>query len=187
MTEEGRKEIRQGYITEYKELTGKDLVCIENKNSLGHYKGVARVNLLKVVSDYSGITTEILLSETRKREVVKVRQMMCYLLIQMKITFSEVGKIFNQHHTNVISTSNTVKGMISVDKEYKLEYNQFKKHCVTELKKLVAPKYKLDEHQRKAIKDSLKNGGITRQELAEIYDVHVTTINRIKNNKNKRK
>lgn len=180
MNEQDRKSLRDNYATEYKLLTGIGLVCIEQtRRRINRYQGVARNYIVQVAADYSGIPRDKITGLGKKREVVNIRQMISYLLREMRMTLAEIGTILNQDHTTIMSTVKAVRGYLQVDDEYAAEYQEFKVHCLTRLDGFRQRRQKIDEHQRIAIKSSYKGGKISQTELAEIYDVDQTTIGRI--------
>jgi predicted transcriptional regulator len=174
-----KKLLRDGYIEEYKRLTGHKLLCVEQKRKrrITKYQGVARKHILLVAAEYSGIPLDDIIGKSRRREIVAIRQLISFLLREMRITLTEIGRIVNSDHTTVMSTIDLLTGRMSVDKEFKAEYREFKEYC---LEKLDGNRRTLlDTHQKKAIVDSYRGGGISSKELAEIYNVDQSTINRI--------
>jgi len=185
---EQKKKLRDGYIAEYKRLTGARLFCVETTGmSVQNYGPTAKKHLLDITCDYMQLSKELVTSSSRKPELVKVRQMIAYLLTQMKITREDIYPILGYTEGSTVThTVQRIKDLLSVDKTFKEEYLAYKKHCLEQLKPLVRPLNKLTEEQQKAIIDSLKKGGITQAELADIYQVHENTIGNIVS-KNKKK
>lgn len=179
MTEQERKNLRISYIEQYRELTGKTLICLEKKHSLRQYNGVARKYIVEIAANYSELTQEQIVSSSRKQQVLQIRQMISYLLWEMKLTFSEIGRLLNNDHSTIMNSVKVMKRYLTIDEGFKIEYTEFKNYCIDTLGELMQKKQKIDEYQRKAIRDSYRNGKITQVELAEIYNVHKSTIKRI--------
>lgn len=59
--------------------------------------------ILKEVADYFVIEQSRLTSKARSKEIVVPRQVACYLMREIGgMSYPEIGKVFNQHHTSVI-------------------------------------------------------------------------------------
>ena len=75
----------------------------------------------KTVCDYFGITPEILLSNTRKREIVQARQIAMYLGRSLtKVSLAAIGsQIGGKDHATVLHACNTVGDLIATDRTFK--------------------------------------------------------------------
>lgn len=177
MIEQEKKELRDRYIKEYKELTGNILLCIEKKRGLSYYKNSAKRNLLPLTAGYLKLSEEKI-KISRKHVYTNARMMVMYLLYEMKATRVETGKMFDQDHTTVTRAINTVAGYLEVDEEWKQNYEEYKAFCMANLKPLDKFCRKLTKEQVAAIQYSLKKGGITQEGLATIYNVGIRTIRR---------
>lgn len=181
---EERKKLRDRLCAEYKRLTGVAVAqLIEKKirrNSIKDYSGLGKKHLLDISCEYLKLKKEDVLGPSRKVELVKCRQMIGYLLTEMGITREDVYPILGyKDHSTVVHGVTAVKGYLKVDKEYRQEYKQYKEYCLGEMdkrKKVNPPP--LDPEQIAAIQYSIKKGGITRKELAEIYGVAPGTISK---------
>lgn len=186
---EERKKLRDRLSAEYKRLTGLPLTTIEGtvnkRQKLSQYKAVAKKHLLDISSEYFQIGKEILIGESRKAALVKCRHMVFYFLHQVKMPKEQIAQLVGKDHSTIIHAISTVKGYVTVDKEYKEEYEKYKNYCIKELEKNFKKQNSLSKEQKDAILYSIKKGGITYKELAEIYGVSTGTISGIKNNKNK--
>ncbi len=59
--------------------------------------------ILQEVADYFVIEQSRLTSKARSKEIVVPRQVACYLMREIGgMSYPEIGKVFNQHHTSVI-------------------------------------------------------------------------------------
>jgi len=66
--------------------------------------------ILSIVTEYYAISVSELQSQSRKDEIVKVRQMYCYLANEYsQQTFKAIGKLINRDHATVIFSSNKVR------------------------------------------------------------------------------
>jgi len=187
--EQEKKKLRDGYVAEYKRLTGNTLICAEKifSRSISGYSWLAKKHLVDITSEYMNMDKTWITSSSRKPEIVKVRQMIIYLLTEMKIKREEIYPIVGYTDGSTVTHSvQKIKDLLSVDKTFKEEYLAYKKHCVEQLKPLIRPINKLTKEQEVAIISSIKKGGITQKELAEIYGVHRNVIVKIVG-KNKKK
>lgn len=180
---EERKKLRDKLAAEYTRLTGFYLTMIEQvsnkRNRLSHYRTVAKRYLLDVSSEYFQVRKEDIIGQSRKANLVKCRHMISYLLFQVKLPKEHIGKILDKDHSTIIHGIDTVKGYLAVDEEYKEQYEKYKNYCIKELdKKIVTPK-KLTPEQTDAVLYSIKKGGITYRELAQIYEVSIAAISAI--------
>ena len=70
-------------------------------------------NIATAVTGYK-VTTELLESRTRKKEVVNTRQVLMYIMWQNKITLSTIGAAFNKDHSIVIHSRKRIKKDLDV-------------------------------------------------------------------------
>ena len=70
------------------------------------------------VSNYYGIPVEVVKSKTRIREVVKSRQIYCWLMRKnTRLSFRDIGTPLNCDHSTVIHAINTINNLIQT-KDY---------------------------------------------------------------------
>ena len=177
-----KKKLVQQYKEEYKRLTGKDLMCSEvpRKRGIGKYRKVARKYIVDISAEYFEINKEELIGESKKGNLPKARQYIAYLLNETKETYSETARILQyKDHSTVIHNIKVLKDELSVNKYAAEEYKKYKEYILTELEKRFIKKNQLTKEQIDAVLYSVKKGGITRQELADIYQVSRNTINQI--------
>jgi hypothetical protein len=180
--EQEKKKLRDGYVAEYKRLTGNTLICAEKifSRSVSGYSWLAKKHLLDITSEYMSMDKTWITSSSRKPEIVKVRQMIIYLLTEMKIIREEIYPIVGYADGSTVTHSvQKIKDLLSVDKTFKQEYIAYKEYCLHELTKLIKPSKILTKEQKDAIILSLKKGGITQKELGEIYEVSRSRIQAI--------
>ena len=79
--------------------------------------------ILKVVSDYYKIDENAVLSSTRKREVVQVRQVAMYFAKQLtKTSLKDIGSLLGKKdHATVLYACRTVANMKETDKRFKTQ------------------------------------------------------------------
>jgi len=79
--------------------------------------------ITKVVCGYFGLPVENIANRSRKRLVVKCRQISCFFLKGHKQHFSLklIGQPFFQDHTTVIHSCQTVQDLIDTDLEYRAD------------------------------------------------------------------
>jgi len=86
-----------------------------------------------VVCEYFSITRDMLLSKSRKRQIVQARQIAMYLSRTMlNCSLSTIGsELGGKDHATVLHACNTVSDLISLDKT-------FRKY-VSDITKMLAP------------------------------------------------
>jgi len=85
---------------------------------------LARFNWINIiVCDYFKISPHKVKETSRKREVVKVRQIAMYLMAKhSKITLKNIGEHFGgKNHSTVIYAKQTVEDLMDSDKKYKAD------------------------------------------------------------------
>jgi len=91
----------------------KDLV----KNSIKQKKLLSYKEVVKIIADFYKISEEIIYEKTRKKEVIKPRQVIMYILREdFSISYPSIGeKLGGRDHTTVIHSCEKVKKDILVD------------------------------------------------------------------------
>lgn len=91
----------------------KDLV----KNSIKQKKLLSYKEVVKIISDFYKISEEIIYEKTRKKEVIKPRQIIMYILREdFSISYPSIGeKLGGRDHTTVIHSCEKIKKDILVD------------------------------------------------------------------------
>ncbi len=91
----------------------KDLV----KNSIKQKKLLSYKEVVKIISDFYKIEEETIYEKTRKKEVIKPRQIIMYILREdFSISYPSIGeKLGGRDHTTVIHSCEKIKKDIKVD------------------------------------------------------------------------
>lgn len=91
----------------------KDLV----KNSIKQKKLLSYKEVVKIISDFYKIEEETIYEKTRKKEVIKPRQIIMYILREdFSISYPSIGeKLGGRDHTTVIHSCEKIKRDIKVD------------------------------------------------------------------------
>ena len=115
----------------------KEVKNILNTYLASPYRKTSPQSILKAVADFYNISSNDLLKRSRKKEVVKPRQVAMFLLREeTKLSFPEIGqKLGGRDHSTVIHACEKVKYESSVDEPLKQElvlirervYNSFDK------------------------------------------------------------
>lgn len=108
-------------ITMQTQIKRKDLSLLEIKNliktNIKPKKNVSIKDVAKIVSDYYNIDEASIYEKTRRKEVVKPRQIIMYLLREdFNISFPTIGdKLGGRDHTTVIHSCDKIKNDIKND------------------------------------------------------------------------
>ncbi len=110
---------RELNINEIKELL---------KNTSKPKKNASIKDVIKVTSDFYGIEESSIFEKGRKKEVIKPRQVIMYLLREdLDISFPSIGdKVGNRDHSTVIHSYEKVKKDLKTDPELVQEINQIR-------------------------------------------------------------
>ncbi len=114
------------------ELKNKDLNINEIKDLLKNTskpkKNVSIKDVIKVTSDFYGIEESAIFEKGRKKEVIKPRQVIMYLLREdLDISFPSIGeKVGNRDHSTVIHSYEKIKNDLKTDPELTQEINQIR-------------------------------------------------------------
>lgn len=106
-------------ISEIKELL---------KNTSKPKKNISIKDVIKVTSDFYGIEESAIFEKGRKKEVIKPRQVIMYLLREdLDISFPSIGdKVGNRDHSTVIHSYEKIKNDLKTDPELVQEINQIR-------------------------------------------------------------
>jgi len=115
----------------------KEVKNILNTYLSAPYKKTSPQTILKSVADFYSISMNDLLKRSRKKEVVRPRQIAMFLLREeTKLSFPEIGqKLGGRDHSTVIHACEKIKNEVSIDEPLKQElvlikervYNSFDK------------------------------------------------------------
>jgi chromosomal replication initiator protein len=98
------------------------------KNNTKPKKMMSAKEVVKIVSDFYNIDEDSIYNKTRKKEVVRPRQVVMYLLREdFNISFPSIGeKLGGRDHTTVIHSYEKVKGELKNDALLSQEVNQLR-------------------------------------------------------------
>ncbi len=98
------------------------------KNSTRAHKGVSVVDVVKKISQYYGIEEQSIYEKTRKKEVVKPRQVIMYILREeFNISYPSIGEqLGGRDHTTVIHSCEKIKGELKASPILVQEIDQIK-------------------------------------------------------------
>ena len=84
--------------------------------------------LIKTVAEFYGLNTESLCDKTRKKEVVRPRQIAMYILREdFNVSFPTIGdKMGGRDHTTVIHSCEKIKNDLKVDKLLEQQINEIR-------------------------------------------------------------
>jgi chromosomal replication initiator protein len=114
------------------ELKKRDLTITEIKDLLKNTskpkKNISVKDVIKVVSEFYGIEEASIFEKGRKKEVIKPRQVIMYLLREdFDISFPSIGeKVGNRDHSTVIHSYEKIKNDLKTDPELTQEINQIR-------------------------------------------------------------
>ena len=110
---------RQLSLTEIKSLV---------KNTMKAQRQVSIKDVIKTVADFYNIEEKVLYEKTRRKEVVKPRQVIMYILREdFNTSYPHIGqKLGGRDHTTVIHAYEKIKGDIKVDNLLNQEVEQIK-------------------------------------------------------------
>jgi len=89
------------------------------RNSVKSKKTVSVENIIQIVADYFNIEPDLILKKTRRKEVVRPRQITMYILREdFSIAYPTIGqKLGGRDHTTVIHSYEKIKGELKTDSE----------------------------------------------------------------------
>ncbi len=98
------------------------------KNSTKPKKNISIKDVIKLVSDFYNVEEDSIYDKTRKKEVVKPRQVIMYLLREdLSVSFPSIGeKMGGRDHTTVIHSYEKVKGEVKTNPVLMEEISQIR-------------------------------------------------------------
>lgn len=66
--------------------------------------------------------------KSRKREVVELRMIFCYMARMMRYTLGTIGEFLNRDHTTIIHNVSTFLNLMETDDGFKSRYNEILNH-----------------------------------------------------------
>lgn len=90
-------------------------------------KKVRFQRIIMSVAEHFQISTRLMMSKSRQRELVLARNMCMYIMKNyFNMTLKEVGKAFNRDHTTVIHAIRMFQQDREVNEQYNLAYEEVK-------------------------------------------------------------
>lgn len=81
------------------------------------------IELIKIISEITGINENLILGKDRTRKIVNARQLLCYYLrIRYKYKLQTIGNLFNMHHSSIMHSICFIKTMIEINDQLILDY-----------------------------------------------------------------
>ena len=114
------------------QLKGRELGLLEIKNLLKNSskpkKNISTQDLVKLVANFYNIEEASVYEKTRRKEVVRPRQLIMYLLREdFNISFPSIGqKLGGRDHTTVIHSCEKIKGELKTNPTLSQEINQLR-------------------------------------------------------------
>lgn len=115
------------------QLKARELTLLEVRNLIKNNARPAKKTLspkevIKIVADFFNIEEESIYEKTRKKEVIKPRQLTMYILREdFNISYPSIGeKIGGRDHTTVIHSCEKVKKDLKIDSTLAQELNQIR-------------------------------------------------------------
>ncbi len=98
------------------------------KNSQKPKKAVAVKDIVKIISDFYSIEEESIYEKTRRKEIIKPRQMIMYILREdFNISYPSIGdKLGGRDHTTVIHSCEKIKTDLKNDQTLEQELSQIR-------------------------------------------------------------
>ena len=80
-----------------------------------------------VVRSYYNLPKDFHIINSRKRNIVKARQMCAKILTDnTPLTYNQIGNYFNKDHSTIIHSKKTINDLIETDRKIRSEYGQIK-------------------------------------------------------------
>jgi chromosomal replication initiator protein len=119
-------------LTVHSQLRGKDITLTDVRNYVKNVakpkKAVSVKDVVKVISDFYSIEEESIYEKTRRKEVIKPRQIIMYILREeFGISYPSIGqKMGGRDHTTVIHSCEKIKNDIKEDQSLSQEISQIR-------------------------------------------------------------
>lgn len=111
-----------------RELTLQEVKNLIKNNARPVKKTLSPKEVIKIVADFFNIEEESIYEKTRKKEIIKPRQLTMYILREdFNISYPSIGeKIGGRDHTTVIHSCEKIKNDLKVDPSLAQELNQIR-------------------------------------------------------------
>ena len=116
------KDSHRIYISNLKEHYAKQLLALRMKKSSG--KGLQEIDVLyDVILGVTGVTKEEILGQSRKRDIMISRQILCHILRESGKSLKAVAKMVrDSHHSTIMHSVEKVEDWITNPNYFKKEY-----------------------------------------------------------------
>lgn len=146
-----------------------------------------------IVCSYYGQDIELFDQKSRKRAVIKLRQVAIYLMCKnSKMTLESIGRFFRKDHATVLYSRNVLEGYLIWDKELKKELDELqnlielKSRAILENFSLEKDFYYIDMNDFYSIKNKEKAiilSGYTKEEIENFKKLNNINIKEVEHNK----
>jgi chromosomal replication initiator protein len=119
-------------VTCQSQLKGRELTLVEVKNFVKNNtkpkKIISIKEVVKTVSEFYNIEEQLIYDKTRKKEIIKPRQIIMYILREdFNISFPAIGeKLGGRDHTTVMHSCEKIKNDVKNDESLLQEINQLR-------------------------------------------------------------
>lgn len=121
MSQDEVKELVDFLKKDFRIKTGMNLVAFPEVKRVGKCK---IPEVADMTAGFFNLSVEQLCEVTRRREIIRARQMLCALLRKMRYKLKEIGAFLNQDHTTIIHAINKFESYMATEEDYKLQYRQ---------------------------------------------------------------
>lgn len=125
MTKADRALLRALYVKEYRIKTNRNLVCIEEHNTIDN-KDAA----IEMASMFFSVPAELILSKVRTAEVVECKQMLIKMMKTQGHTQRVIAmKLGNIERSGIVYTLDKFDRNCRDSKVYKAKWDKFQEYC----------------------------------------------------------
>ena len=116
----------------HSQLKGRSITLSEAKNFVKHNtkpkKLISTKEVVKTVSEFYNIEEQLIYDKTRKKEIIKPRQIIMYILREdFNISYPAIGeRLGGRDHTTVMHSCEKIKNDIKADENLSQEINQLR-------------------------------------------------------------
>lgn len=116
------KESHRIYVSNLKEHYAKQLLTLRMKK--GKSKGLDAIDVLyDVILGVTGVTKEEILGQSRKRDIMISRQILCHILRESGKSLKHIAKLVrDSHHSTIMHSVEKVEDWITNPNYFKKEY-----------------------------------------------------------------
>ena len=90
--------------------------------------------IFEIVCNRYGVSTEDVLSQKRNQNIVLPRRIILYFMRSiLEMTFPDIGKHMNMHHSSVMTSIQKMEGMMKEDTAFEMEIQELGKEIQREI------------------------------------------------------